>query len=258
MEVAVVAAAAVVLARDVPVLALVRVADVNVFIPSINPDLPSRAFLERQARRLEPMRSRSLRRLGIAHRGPVLDLGAAYGVVSAELASRCKGPVIALDRNLAALRCAGDPRVLGEARSLPFADRTFDVVFAQLFFLWAHVESSIIHEIKRVLQPGGVLFAIEPDFGGMIEHPPESALGERWVKALRAAGADPLIGRKLVLALRAAGLRVRVDLLPTLTEASDDHAADLGELLGETVSPFAQDSIVHLPYFFISADICDT
>ncbi len=57
--------------------------------------------------------------------------------------------------------------------------------------------ASAIKEIYRVLQPKGMLVAIEPDYGGMIEYPPEIATGDLWIAALSRAGADPCIGRKL-------------------------------------------------------------
>ncbi len=48
--------------------------------------------------------------------------------------------------------------------------------------------------------------AIEPDYGGMIEYPPEIAAKDIWINALTRAGADPFMGRKLPGMLRCAGL----------------------------------------------------
>ena len=56
------------------------------------------------------------------------------------------------------------------AERLPFADGAFDLVFCQFALLWLDAAAAV-GEVRRVLSPGGVLAAIEPDYGGMIEHP---------------------------------------------------------------------------------------
>ena len=73
-----------------------------------------------------------------------------------------------------------------------------------------------VDETWRVLRPGGALVALEPDYGGLIEYPPDIAVRDTWIAALTRAGADPLVGRKLPGLLDARGFSVRVDLLPEL------------------------------------------
>ena len=114
---------------------------------------------------------------------------------------RSGGEVVALDCRQNVLASdpqsfAGADRVCGDALRLPFADGTFDLVFCQFTFLWIDARSAV-KEIHRVLQPEGVLVAIEPDYGGMMEYPPEIAARDLWITALNRAGADPCIGRKL-------------------------------------------------------------
>ena len=226
-------------------------------------DLPPVELLERQSARLAGMRSRLLRRAGIAHRGPVLDLGAGRGVVTAELEQRSRGPVVALDRRVGPLGPIQALRVAGDACALPFADGAFELIFAQLVFLWIGDLDRAVAEVSRVLRPGGVLLAIEPDFGGAIEHPPEIAAAPLWEEGLRRAGAEPRIGRQLVTRLGAAGLSVSVELAPTLPRLDgDDHLDLLAGLVGEArvsrlraherAIPPAE-RILFVPYFFISA-----
>jgi SAM-dependent methyltransferase len=229
-------------------------------------------MLVQQVEWLAPARGRLLRQVGIARRKRVLDLGAGYGAVTGELVRRAAGPVVALDCAVAALRegvaaFAGAQRAGGDARRLPFADAVFDLVFTQLTLLWIQPVTCVLDEIHRVLRSGGTLVALEPDYGGMIEHPPEIAARELWLSALERAGADPLIGRALPGLLAARGFTVNVGLFESLyapAMARFDFLRDLpltaAEALAlETIetealvrrSPWVQ--IAHLPFFLVTA-----
>jgi SAM-dependent methyltransferase len=235
-------------------------------------DLPAPEMLVQQAEWLAPARGRLFRQIRIARRKCVLDLGAGYGAVTGELVRRARGPVVALDCATAALRegvaaFAGAQRTGGDALRLPFADAIFDLVFTQLTLLWVQPVARALDEIQRVLRPGGVLVALEPDYGGMIEHPPEIAARALWLSALERAGADPLIGRTLPGALAARGFTVNVGLFESLyapaTERFDflrDLPLTAAEALQlETIEmkasvrrgPWAQ--IAHLPFFLVTA-----
>lgn len=178
---------------------------------SLAPDRPSRALQEAQAAWLAPLRSRALRRGGVAHRRVVLDLGAGEGAVTVELLRRCGGGVTAVDR--VPLAVPGATCVQADAAALPFANAAFDLVFTQLALMWMPLPA-VLDELRRVLAPGGALVAIEPDYGGLVEHPPQTALRPLWEAGLRRAGADPHVGRALPGALAARGFTVEV-LLPS-------------------------------------------
>jgi len=234
-------------------------------------DLPEKDLLAEQARWLAPARARLLRRVAVARRGPVLDLGCGFGAVCAELVRRARGPVVALDRHRCALAddpgaFAGARRVCADARRLPFGARVFELVFCQFAFLWL-AAAAVGAEVHRVLAPGGVLVALEPDFGALIEHPPETACADLWMAALERAGADPLVGRKLPGVLAAAGFQVRVELLDRVEppraarfrflRALPLEADELGRL--ERIESRAEAAVgawhqvAHLPVFLITA-----
>lgn len=233
-------------------------------------DLPPHELLQQQAAWLAPARSRLLRRVHIARRRRVLDLGCGSGAVTAELARRCSGKVVALDRSQQALKreleaFAGAQAVCGDAARLPLADASFDLVFCQFALMWLDV-TAVVREIHRVLQPGGVLVAIEPDYGGLIEHPPSLATRDLWLAALDRAGADPTVGRKLPERLAAAGFKTHVELLDRLTPPSParfemlrglpltrEEEARLREI--EAADAACEDSVrvVHLPVFLVTA-----
>ncbi len=228
------------------------------------------------------MRARLLRRIGIAHRRCVLDLGAGYGAVTAELARRSSssGRVVALDLALSPLRSLAQPgeqvvpqAVCANGVSLPFADATFDMVYCQLVLLWAMPIESVIREMWRVLQPGGVVIAVEPDYGGMIEYPTTLATRDLWIAALKRAGANPTIGRMLPSMFERHGFRVRVDLLPELVPPSTTRFALLRGLpltnreyaklrhieqqdaaMGDSDDGQRWARVVHLPFVLITAE----
>lgn len=225
-------------------------------------DLPEARGLQAQADRLQGMRSHLLRRVGIAHRQAVLDLGCGWGSVTATLRRRALGPVVALDHHLAAVHRTGGPAIVGDAHALPFAAGTFDLVFTQFVWLWLRDIPRAQVELDRVLRPGGALVALEPDFGGMIEHPPEVALGDVWRATLTRAGASPSIGRRLPSLFRGAGYRVAVELV----QPGDDTGPDVTLLEGLPLTPKETARVeqvtranvplpfVHLPVFGLRAD----
>ncbi len=238
----------------------------------MNDFLPCRELLEQQAVWFAPARSRLLRRAHIAGRRRVLDLACGPGTVTGELVRRCGGSVIALDRNRATLGEDGPAfadawRVGGDAGRLPFADRTFDLVFCQFALMWFDLPAAV-REIRRVLQSGGALIALEPDYGGMIEYPVEIASREIWSAALNRAGADPQVGRKLPGLLSDAGFQVRVDLLDRLEGPSAARFDLLRELpltdkeketldrIETADAAFADTTrVAHLPIFLVTAEL---
>jgi SAM-dependent methyltransferase len=53
--------------------------------------------------------------------------------------------------------------VVGEAEALPFEDESFDLVTCQTLLIHVRDPAVAIAEMKRVLRPGGLLLAAEPD-----------------------------------------------------------------------------------------------
>lgn len=235
------------------------------------PDLPSLPLIREQAAWLAPARAWLLQRAGVEQRRSLLDLGCGFGVVSQELARLSSGHVVALDHSLRALLKSQDtlqsaPPACADATRLPFADASFDLIFCQLALLWMPLEPTLA-EVRRVMQPGGVLLAIEPDYGGMVEHPPELATRELWMAGLARAGADPLVGRKLPGLLASHGFEVRVELMNELTPPVPQRFDLLGGLplkrkerrQAKAVQRSAKhlsgpwQQVVHLPFMLVTA-----
>lgn len=173
-------------------------------------DLPGFDLSAEQAAWLRGARSRLLRRAMIGRRPVIVDLGAGWGIVANELCARTGRRVIALDRRPRPEGIdlhANVDWLVGRAEALPLADHSIDLMFAQFTMMWLDVRRAIA-EAARVLSPGGALAMIEPDYGGLMEHPEEIVTKQIWIAALRRAGADPCVGRKLPSLCTAASLKV--------------------------------------------------
>ena len=230
---------------------------------------PAPSLLHQQAEWLAPARSKLLRWVQVAQRQRVLDLGSGAGAATAELRRRAGGMVISLDRDVSVLRQGMGERVGGVAEWLPFAENSFDLVFTQFVLMYTELPTAVA-EIGRVLQPGGALVAIEPDYDGLIEYPPEVNTAVLWHTALQRIGATPDTGRRLPSLLAAQGFKVEISLLDTLTAPQPARFAFLRSLpltaveqtqldeiervaRGLETRPWAQ--IAHLPLFLIHATL---
>jgi len=96
----------------------------------------------------------------------VLDVGAGPGHASALMKKRWpKAQVIALDQALPMLQEARKQagwwrpfqRVAGDARALPLADGSVDVIFSNLCLQWVEDLPSVFAGFRRALKPGGLL-----------------------------------------------------------------------------------------------------
>lgn len=136
------------------------------------------------------VRDELLSRLDLLRAPPraVLDLGAGTGLASLAIQRRFRrarvtaadlaAPMLAIARSRGRfwrpIRC-----VEADARRLPFADASFDLVFSNLMLQWILPPDAALAEMRRVLAPGGLLLL--------------SSFGPETLQELRAAwsAADP-------------------------------------------------------------------
>jgi SAM-dependent methyltransferase len=146
-------------------------------------------------------------------------------------------------------------------------DAAFDLVFSQITLLWVSPLEPALDQIHRILVPGGVLIALEPDYEAMIEYPTAIAARYLWCSGLSRAGADPAIGRKLPGLLAARGFNVSISLFDTLYAPhparldflqdlpfTEEERQQLDQITFEVSvrsQPWSQ--IAHLPFFLITA-----
>ena len=114
------------------------------------------------------IRNRLLERLDLVKLQPkvVLDLGAGTGHSSKALKQRYKSAeVVAVDLSPAMLVESNQRqswlrrfhRVAADAHRLPIKDGSAQLVFSNLMLEWCHDPDAVFQEIRRVLQPGGLL-----------------------------------------------------------------------------------------------------
>ncbi|UCG23428.1 MAG: class I SAM-dependent methyltransferase [Chloroflexota bacterium] len=235
-----------------------------------SPSLPSATLLKSQAGWLAPARAGLLRRAAIARRQSILDLGAGSGAVTPELARRGGGLPVTMDLSQQALHeiplSSSAIRIVGDAKEMPFPGKSFELIFSQFTMLWVGDLARVIGEIWRTLRSGGEFCAIEPDYFGLIEYPPEVAMAEIWRAALNRCGATCDVGRRLPRLLETQGFEVNVRLLDQLQPPSPLRFEMLRELPLEpeeaAVLTAAEEAaanlagwqhIAHLPLFLINA-----
>lgn len=114
------------------------------------------------------IRNRLLERLDFVKLQPkvVLDLGAGTGHASKALKHRYKSAeIVAVDVSPAMLVESNKRqswlrrfhRVTADAHRLPFKDGSAQLVFSNLMLEWCHDPDAVFQEMRRVLQPGGLL-----------------------------------------------------------------------------------------------------
>ncbi len=92
----------------------------------------------------------------------ILDLGCGPGFFLRQLSARYPHvPVLGLDlaHNMLREARANSPEALvcADMHVLPFADQSFDLVFANQVLYWSHDWSAVLAELQRVIRPGGCL-----------------------------------------------------------------------------------------------------
>jgi SAM-dependent methyltransferase len=176
-----------------------------------------------QAEWLAPSRHYLYRKVDLARRERILDLGCGSGVIAEEIRQACGRPVLGADR---------DPMILDFAREQFPANRylaadesgilrtglQFDLIILSFVIMWQARPLPFLKKIRQLLRPGGMLLVLaEPDYGGRIDFPSRlDFLKDIFIGHIRQAGGDPYIGRRLASLLGQAGFQATVELASCL------------------------------------------
>jgi ubiquinone/menaquinone biosynthesis C-methylase UbiE len=150
----------------------------------------------------------------------LLDVGCGPGSITRGFAERLtSGRVVGLDFSrdtLSAARADAAARGLdnlvyqeGSVYDLPFLEGSFDVVYAHQVLQHLQDPSAALHEILRVLRPGGLIAARDVDWGSAVYWPVDAWI-DRFIDVLFRTwyrnGGEPRMGRRLRALFNAAGV----------------------------------------------------
>jgi SAM-dependent methyltransferase len=134
----------------------------------------------------------------------VLEVGCGSGVFLPRLAEKVQpnGQVVGLDHSDALVveaRKSADASQysdaitvdLGDAYKLPYPSSTFDAAHCERVLMHLADPTAAVREMARVVRPGGVVVAAEPDWAGArFDHPDQEALRLVYLRALSMRNVD--------------------------------------------------------------------
>jgi SAM-dependent methyltransferase len=178
------------------------------------------ARLDAQSALYGPSTRLLLRAAGIRQGMRVLDLGTGLGHVAFELALLVgdDGEVVGIDRSVDHLAVAELRRSTSGVRTVRFVeadvrsyqdDEPFDAVVARALLFHVSDPHAVLRHHASALSAGGRVVALDFDAGSCRSNPPVELVESRrdWiVEVFRRARLDPMIGTRLSLLLRQAGL----------------------------------------------------
>lgn len=150
----------------------------------------------------------------------ICDVGCGPGSITTDLATLVPdGQVFGIDmgqevieeaRSMAAER--GIKNVVydvGDAHTLNFPDRTFDIVHSHQILQHIADPVSALREYRRITKPGGIVACREADFDTVTHYPKTKAITdfhEVYVTMARSRGAEPYGGGHLITWARQSGI----------------------------------------------------
>lgn len=129
----------------------------------------------------------------------------------------------------------------GSVEQLDFESASFDAVTCTQVLLYVDDVEKALHEMTRVLKPGGRLVIVETDWDGAILNSSDKLLTRIIFDAWDTAVSNPNLPRRLKPMLASAGLsRIRVDAVPIINTQFSDI-----EFARSMVGNFADIAIEH-------------
>jgi SAM-dependent methyltransferase len=189
----------------------------------------------------------------------ILDLGCGPGTISADLARRVPhGRVTGVDRSeeiIEGARRLAEQEGLenlsfetGDCYELPYAERSFDLVYAHQLLQHLSDPVAALVEMRRLLRPDGLLAVRDSDYGAFVWYPDDARL-DRWLELYHqvtgANHAEADAGRRLHVWVDEAGFGAKEVSSSTWTFQSAEERAWWGQLWADRVrhSSFADQAL---------------
>lgn len=164
-----------------------------------------------QANWTRELRNYLFEKAGLERTDRVLEVGCGTGAVLRELTT--PAPLHGLDLEPVSLtqcriHAPAASLTLGDAHVLPYADKSFDIVYCHFLLLWVSDPLQAVHEMARV---GRIVLALaEPDYRHRVDEPYSlKPLGEWQTQALIRQGANPFFGGGLAETFHQAGIELQ-------------------------------------------------
>ncbi len=206
-----------------------------------------------QAAWTRELRSYLWARAGLRDARRVLEVGCGTGAILIDAVAETSLPAspsagqettvvgIDIDRGAASASKHNVPRALlaqANALSLPFPDRTFDIVFCHYTLLWIGDPLAALREMARTAVLGGQILALaEPDYTKRVDEPSELVYaGGLQTQSLQRRGADVSVGSRLPQLFDFAGIKLREagPLQPGASRRGDTESGELEWLVLES------------------------
>jgi ubiquinone/menaquinone biosynthesis C-methylase UbiE len=178
---------------------------------------------------------------GLDRADRVLEVGCGTGAVLRELIT--PAPLHGLDLEPASLtqcriHAPTASLTLGDAHILPYADKSFDIVYCHFLLLWVSDPLQAVREMARV---GKIVLALaEPDYGQRVDEPSSlKPLGEWQTRALIRQGANPFFGGRLAETFHQVGIKLQET--GTIQPAESKRSLQSGKMSGWCSKPIWQD-----------------
>lgn len=237
-------------------------------------------FLDNHAD-IKNFRAETAKRLNLAAGQKVLDVGCGIGGATFPLAE-ITGPtglaagvdISSALIDVASRRASNRPGLefrVGEACAIPYPDGFFDVARSERVFLYLPDRLAAIHEMKRVVKPGGRVLLIDTDIDCTAIYSTKPALTRKMTSLVAASMPNPNSARELPALARRAGLKdIKTETFAATTpheflvramagsvsKAADEGViprAEVDEWLGEQASLHASGDFFQVWVFVLSS-----
>jgi len=163
-----------------------------------------------QAEWTRNLRTYLFEKAGLADACRVLEVGCGTGAVLREIKSPASLHGLDLEpASLAECRIHASAASLtrADAHLLPYADKSFDIVYCHFLLLWVRNPLQVVREMARVGRT--VLALAEPDYNQRVDEPAAlKQLGKWQTEALVRQGANPSFGARLAETFYQAGIQL--------------------------------------------------
>jgi SAM-dependent methyltransferase len=158
----------------------------------------------------------------------LLDLGCGPGSITVGLAAAvAPGRSTGIDAE--PVPVDGVTVVRGDVTHLPFADASFDAIFASALLQHLADPLAALREARRVARPGAVIGAADTDWDGEILYPTSDVIRRSMVLARRLReGTSPCVGKQLRHLLTEAGFTRCQASARVMVYGTSEEAALLG------------------------------